>query len=67
MAVQKSNVHVPSTRVYEYALHLSDGADVGLEGIWRKTRERDGRRWGVFLCSGGDLLARWLRDGRDGE
>ena len=65
-------VRVPSARVYEYALHLSkalhDGADVGLEGIWRKTREHDGHCRGGSLCGGGgDLLARWLRDGCDGE
>lgn len=76
MSVRKCDVRVPSARVYEYAHHLSealnDGADLGLEGIGRKTRERDRRQGGVFLGGGGgggggDLLARRLRDGRNGE
>jgi hypothetical protein len=61
--------------MYEYAHHLSkalqDGADLGLEGIWRKTGERDRPQGGVFLGGGGggggDLLARRFRDGRDGK
>jgi len=39
MDVRKDDVRAPSVRLYEYAFDLSetleDGADVGLERIWR--------------------------------
>jgi hypothetical protein len=38
--VRKSDVRAPSTWTYEYTLYLykapQDGADVGLEGVWRR-------------------------------
>lgn len=47
MDVRKSNVRVPSAQFHEDALDLvkalKDETDVSLEGVWRYTRERDGR------------------------
>ena len=58
--VRKSNVRAPSTWVCKYTLHLSkapqDGADVDLEGVWRRAARGQMRVRGRVVAVGVDEL-----------